>query len=1753
MSESESDNSNIEEFEEQDDSLQHNVQHPGARSKESFEKLDLQGAVSSKREKESQGRKTDKTPLPRCSSRPHCPTEKMLAFQKEEALRKEKRLLSVYEQWKIHARQAREQLMSEVPESQLGLLIDTLEKSKGDITKMYSEIRHTATPPAELRRRVDACEAVTKDIVKIAYERIVEVDGEFNAEHEKGRLQELLNCDYAHSVYGSVVSKKSSKSSLYSATSLVVAKWAEAAAELAAREAEFEMLIEEEKQLEKIEQQQRALEAQRRELERLQAEKELKAARARVEAYEQEATRESVINISTNLSNRCKRETITTPPKAVSHSKETASPLVEVSLLAQAFQDSVALNRLPVPEPFVFNGDPIQFMEWKSSFQFLIDKRCISSAEKLFYLKKYVGGPARKALDGTFYRNDNVAFQDAWSKLNQRYGQPFTIQRAFQTKLANWSKIHPKDALGLRDLSDFLISCQEAMPYVKGLEILNDCEENQKIVQKLPDWIVSRWNRQVTQALTEKQEFPSFKDFTAFVAMEAEVACNPVTSFHALHSLDPSSDKRNPREHKKPKANVLSSQAVTDSEDQNSSKKGVKLSCVLCQDPRHQLHGCLKFTAMSLEERRNYVKERKLCYACLKFGHNAKECRHRHTCNTCKGRHPTCLHDNSYVKKEASAPSDTSINKASESTTSVSLSIAGESSHHTSMIVPVWVSTKSNPCTERLVYALLDTQSDTTFVDQGVSDILQAEKYPVKLKLTTMSGKGAIFQSERVSGLCVRGYSSAIHIDLPSAYTKDCIPVNHMHIPTCESAKKWAHLSDIGDEIQPYKDCEIGLLMGYNCPRAMAPKQVILGGDDEPFAIRTDLGWSVVGRSSSAMDSPPLTSLCHRISVKEVPLVTPADVIRVLESDFKDGRDDSKTVSQDDVMFLNKLGCGIQKNTEGHYEMPLPFKRRPSLPDNKNLAILRLNHLKRKLSKDQKYKEHYVKFMEDVISKGDAEEVHDIGLEAPFVLNGKMILQEMCRWGTGWDDNMGDELQPKWERWRKDLAILNQVTIPRSYTPVGFGKITKTELHHFSDASTRGYGQCSYLRFYNERGDVHCALVIGKSRVAPTKVTTIPRLELTAALVSVKISSMLKEELSSLEAEEFFWTDSKVVLGYIRNEARRFHTFVANRVQKIHLGSHPQQWRYVASNENPADHASRGLTLRELLASTWLTGPEFLWKAEFQLPADETPELDIGDPEVRAAQSLTTETTKQFNIADRLSRFSSWSQAVRAVARILRCISKNKSNSLTTVEERENAESVIIKNLQGEAFQNELGLLSKDIPLPSNNRLHRLNPFIDRDGVLKVRGRLCNSSLDNSFKHPIILPKDHHITRLIIAYHHEKVEHQGKGLTLNEIRANGYWMPGIGRTVASYIHRCVNCRKLRKPVEEQRMADLPPERVEQSAPFTYCGMDCFGPFPTKQGRKVYKRYGLIFTCFYSRAIHIEMLDDMSTDAFINSLRCFIAIRTTDKRQIKSDQGSNFVGAKRELKESLNEVDPGRIATFLAEKQCDFIMNAPCSSHAGGVWERQIRTVRNVLRSTIALSSDKLNDASLRAFQYEAMAIVNSRPLTVDNLTDPDSLEPLTPNHLLTQKSNKALPPPGEFIREDMYGRKRWRHVQYLAEQFWSRWRKEYLATIATRQRWHSPRRNVQPGDIVMLRDDNLPRYEWRLGRVSEITPDKDGLVRRVRVQLGDRHLEQARRLKETGKGGERGYSGETRQFMPLARVGTSSYGVFVRPHSIKPS
>ena len=770
-----------------------------------------------------------------------------------------------------------------------------------------------------------------------------------------------------------------------------------------------------------------------------------------------------------------------------------------------------------------------------------------------------------------------------------------------------------------------------------------------------------------------------------------------------------------------------------------------------------------------------------------------------------------------------------------------------------------------------------------------------------------------------------------------------------------------------------------------------------------------------------------------------------------------------------------------------------------------------------------------------------------LGFVAPLLLDGKSILQELCRREVGWDDPIPDEVKVKWEKWRSDLLEVQRITIPRCYKPDNFGRVVNAQLHHFSDASVKGYGQCSYLRLVNENQKVHCSFVMGKSRVAPLKPVTIPRLELTAAVCSVRISQQLQRELEYTIDQEYFWTDSKVVLGYIANESRRFHVFVANRVQEIQENTSVDQWKYVESKQNPADEASRGLKTQELLNSRWITGPEFLWENEnhFINNGGQDHEVQENDPEVKKSVAMATTASTQIaqahsekvSLAKRVEYFSDWFRAKRAVALCQRYIRLLRDRALKNqcsheevqrldISDLKSAECTIIRDAQIEAFKEEAEVLQKmkqenanpdnrvfaqqrKATMKTSSSLYKLDPFLDVDGILRVGGRLRRASLTDDIKFPIILPRNSHVTRLIVKHFHERTHHQGKGMTLNEVRSNGFWVVSGPSVVANIISSCVKCQKLRGAVQEQRMSDLPEDRLEPTPPFTYCAVDYFGPFIIKDGRKELKRYGVLFTCMASRAVHIETANSLETDAFINALRRFIC-RRGPIRQLRSDQGTNFVGARTELAQALAEMDQEKIRTKLLEEQCDWIsykMNVPAASHMGGVWERQIRSARNVLSSLLQKNGKQLDDESLRTLMCEAEAIVNSRPLTVSQLADPDSLSPLTPNHLLTMKTKVVLAPPGAFQPADVYCRKRWRRVTHLANEFWTRWRKEFLLSLQQRQKWTRPRRNLAVDDVVMIKDENLPRNVWQLARVSAVYPSSDGQVRKVQVSLADRCLD----------------------------------------------
>ena len=437
------------------------------------------------------------------------------------------------------------------------------------------------------------------------------------------------------------------------------------------------------------------------------------------------------------------------------------------------------------------------------------------------------------------------------------------------------------------------------------------------------------------------------------------------------------------------------------------------------------------------------------------------------------------------------------------------------------------------------------------------------------------------------------------------------------------------------------------------------------------------------------------------------------------------------------------------------------------------------------------------------------------------------------------------------------------------------------------------------------------------------------------------------------------------------------------------------------------------------------------------------------------------------------------------------------------VEGQRKASNLILKWLQRREFPKELAALERRQEIISTSPLKDLSPMLDTVGLMRVGGR-CNLSriLCEDERHPIILPKRAHVVQVIIRHVHEKTNHGGRGFTLNEMRAQGFYILKGSKVIAQTIHDCFVCRKQRRPAESQKMADLPPERTEMQPVFYNSGMDVFGPFMIKRGRSEIKRYGLLFTCLYSRAIHVELLDDLSADCFLNALRCFLVLRGVVKT-IFCDQGSNFIGGSNELKQAMTELNNEALQVFLAKKQIELKFNVPHASEQGGVWERQIRTVRNVLKSVIEFSNARLDDSSLRTLFYEATYIVNSRPLSPMSLNDPLSDPPITPNALLHGKIEGVLPPPGTFCPRDVYARKRWRRVQYLCDIFWSKWKKEYLLHLQQRRKWQQPKRNLREGDIVLLVEKTLPRNQWPMGIITSAPKDKDGLVRKVRIKTSN--------------------------------------------------
>ena len=457
-----------------------------------------------------------------------------------------------------------------------------------------------------------------------------------------------------------------------------------------------------------------------------------------------------------------------------------------------------------------------------------------------------------------------------------------------------------------------------------------------------------------------------------------------------------------------------------------------------------------------------------------------------------------------------------------------------------------------------------------------------------------------------------------------------------------------------------------------------------------------------------------------------------------------------------------------------------------------------------------------------------------LGFVAPFILPVKILLQDLCRKKLGWDDKIPEEHFNRWKSWLEDLPKLREFSVKRCFKPAEFGEVTSAQVHYFSDASEVAYGAVAYLRLVDTSGAIHCSFVTGKSRLSPLKPVTIPRLELSAAVLSTRLDAMIQDELE-LEADKtIYWTDRTCVLRYIANEDKRFQTFVANRVTAIREQSLPNQWRYVETAINPADDASRGMTIDAITGNCrWLKGPDFLWQSEEHWPKP----LDLTDqaieeilPQERAAVFTTLTKPVNKGITKCFNRFSSWLQLKKCVAWILRyksrlqhAVDKRKRGETVAIDlnnkieplhvsEMEIAERAIVKAAQLDTFHDELtSLSSSQGVVKKSSSVSKLDPILV-DGVIRVGGRLRNCPMKSDAKHPVLLYKDHHVSHLIIRHYHHICGHSGIEHTLSLIQQK-YWITQARASVRRLLLSCFNCRKIQASRGQQKMASLPEDRV----------------------------------------------------------------------------------------------------------------------------------------------------------------------------------------------------------------------------------------------------------------------------------------------------------------------------------------------------
>lgn len=717
-----------------------------------------------------------------------------------------------------------------------------------------------------------------------------------------------------------------------------------------------------------------------------------------------------------------------------------------------------------------------------------------------------------------------------------------------------------------------------------------------------------------------------------------------------------------------------------------------------------------------------------------------------------------------------------------------------------------------------------------------------------------------------------------------------------------------------------------------------------------------------------------------------------------------------------------------------------------------------------------------------------------LGLLAPFIVKIKMILRKI--WAhepkVGWDDDLPTSIELAWSTILNEMKGIEKLRFKRSIKPKNAVK-DKPILVVFSDGSKQAYGAVAYARWKTTDG-YRSQLIAAKCRIAPLKIEDIVRLELSGATLSSRLRAFIYKEINIEFEKTYHIVDSTIVKAMISKASYGYNTFAGNRIGEIHRQTKAEEWFWIEGKENIADVLTRGCSPEDLGEDTvWQNGLSFM-----NLPLEEWPistDVEgIAIPELRKNAFIATivETdddtlSKRINII----KYSKLMLLMYTTARILKLYKRFKSGGMKNDSEikpcdLKQAEEFWIKEAQLD--------MKADI---KKGKYKKLQPKLNDDGIFVVGGRTerwMGATWNKQYF--ILLPKNHRLSYLIALYEHDKIGHLAQLATISKIRSK-YWIIGITRMVNKIISSCVDCKRKFRKFEKQIMSPLPLERIQISPAFYNIGIDYFGPYAVRgevQKRIHGKVYGVIFTCLVSRAVHVEVANDYSTDGFLSAYDRYTSIRGYP-HTIYSDKGSNLSGASNELKSIVQNLDWKEILEFGHKQGTEWNFSPGDSPWYNGAVEALVKSVKRALLSVID-SNSILSALELLTAMYQAAQLVNQRPIG-RHPKKPEEGTYLTPNDLLLGRASPDIPQ-GPY-KERNSNKYRHDQVQKVVTSFWKRWMREVFPSLVIQPKWHTEHRNIQTGDVVLIEDSNALRGVWKMGVVEEAIPSKDNKVRRCKI------------------------------------------------------